>query len=307
MLKDFLQGRQCKRLLALLLAAALTGSLLGCSAADASQDTGNEDQAGQEDRLPQPADPLAPVKPDTDEKEPAEPDTVENSAGEEPTLSTKESEKDTGTPQDSGPYDYTAPVPESAAVDDSYFDDAVFIGDSRTEGFMLYAGPSGADYLTAVGLMVDTIFTQPYIKQGDKKVTVMDALAGMEFSKVYIMLGVNELGWVYSSIFQEYYGRIIDRIREINPDAIIYIESILPVSAEKSEKDSVYNNPRIDEFNQLLKDLAAEKEVYYLNVAEAVADETGCLPAEGTFDGVHLKPDYCKLWKEYLTTHTIAN
>lgn len=308
MLKRLCCGRQGTRLLALLLAAALMGTLFGCSAADASQNTGNGDQTSQTDRLPQPTDPLAPVKPDEKTEEPGEheePDTSDeagSSAGEEPTLPGEGGE----APSRTGPYDYTAPVPESAAVDDSYFDDAVFIGDSRTEGFMLYAGPSEAEYLTAVGLMVDTIFTEPYIKQGDKKVTVMDALAGMDFSKVYIMLGVNELGWVYGSIFQEYYGRIIDRIREINPDAIIYIQSILPVSAEKSEKDSIYNNPRIDEFNQLLKDLAAEKEVYYLNVAEAVADETGCLPAEGTFDGVHLKPDYCKLWKEYLTTHSIA-
>ena len=297
MLKKNMLGQRGKRLLALFLAAALAGSLLGCSAADASQNTDGGEQTAQADPLPQPTDPLAPVQPD----EPEVSNQADQDAGEEPVIPGDGAK----TPEQTGPYDYTAPVPESAAVDDSYFDDAVFIGDSRTEGFMLYAGPSGAEYLTAVGLMVDTIFTEPYIRQGDKKVTVMDALAGMDFSKVYIMLGVNELGWVYGSIFQEYYGRIIDRIREINPDAIIYIESILPVSAEKSEKDSVYNNPRIDEFNQLLKDLAAEKEVYYLNVAEAVAGEDGCLPAEGTFDGVHLKPDYCKLWRAYLTTHAI--
>lgn len=31
-------------------------------------------------------------------------------------------------------------VPESEAAQDSYFEDAVFVGDSRTAGFMLYSG-----------------------------------------------------------------------------------------------------------------------------------------------------------------------
>lgn len=39
----------------------------------------------------------------------------------------------------------------------------------------------------------------------------------MEFGKVYIMLGMNELGWVYESVFKEDYGKIIDKIREIKP------------------------------------------------------------------------------------------
>ena len=204
------------------------------------------------------------------------------------------------------PYDFTQSVPESDAVEDSYFDDAVFIGNSRTEGFMLYAGLSNATYFTAVGLMVDTIFTEPYAQVDGEKTTIIDALKTKDFSKVYIMLGMNELGWVYGSVYQEYYGRIIDTIREINPDAVIYIQSILPVSSEKSEKDKIYNNPRIQEFNALLRQLAEEKEVYYLNVAEAVADETGCLPEGASFDGVHLTPEYCGKWRDYLKTHTIT-
>ena len=33
-----------------------------------------------------------------------------------------------------------SPVPESGPVEDTYFDDAAFLGDSRTEGFHLYSG-----------------------------------------------------------------------------------------------------------------------------------------------------------------------
>lgn len=294
-----------RRVLPLVLAAALLAVPAGCAADGAAEKTGPAEGdaiSAEEPVIREPTDPLAPVIPDT----PGPKKEGALGEAEEPAPGPDLSQDDDGIQEPSleEPYDFSAPVPEGPAAADGYFDDAVFIGDSRTEGFMLYAGPSEASYLTAVGLMVDTIFTEPYIRQGEKKVTVMDALAGMDFSKVYLMLGVNELGWVYSSIFQEYYGRIVDAIREINPDAVIYIQSILPVTAAKAAS-SFYTNTRIQEYNGLLQELCQEKEVYYVNVAEAVADGDGCLPEEDTFDGVHLLPDACKLWMEYLTTHTV--
>ena len=45
-------------------------------------------------------------------------------------------------------------VPESAPVDDSYFADAVFVGDSRTEGLRMYSGLTGAKFFSEVGLTV---------------------------------------------------------------------------------------------------------------------------------------------------------
>ena len=46
------------------------------------------------------------------------------------------------------------PVPESEAVEDTYFEDAVFLGDSRTEGFRLYSGLKTGTYLCGVGATV---------------------------------------------------------------------------------------------------------------------------------------------------------
>ena len=204
-------------------------------------------------------------------------------------------------------YDYTKPVPKNQEVSASYFKDAVFLGDSRMEGFMLYSGIEGAKSYTYRGLMVDTVMTKPVIPLGGKTVSIMDALAqNPSFSKVYILFGTNELGWSYSSVFQKKYGELIDRIREINPNAQIYIQSVLPVSEKKSETDSVYNNKKIAEYNQLLQELAAEKKVFYVNVAEAVADSKGNLPDSNTVDGVHLKKAACEKWLAYLSSHTVA-
>lgn len=202
------------------------------------------------------------------------------------------------------PNDCDMLVPESEAVDDSYFDDAVFIGNSRTEGLKKFSGLSNATFITEVGLTVSSIFRDYCDISGGYKSRAFDALAGMSFSKVYIMLGMNELGWVYESVFKDDYGKIIDKIREINPDAVIYIQSIIPVSKWKDSSNDVFTNANVERLNAQLRDLADEKEVHYLDVAGALMDSEGYLPYEATGDGVHLEPPYCVKWTDYLRTHT---
>ncbi len=202
------------------------------------------------------------------------------------------------------PNDCDMLVPESEAVDDSYFDDAVFIGNSRTEGLKKFSGLSNSTFITEVGLTVSSIFTDYCDISGGYRSRAFDALAGMSFSKVYIMLGMNELGWVYESVFKDDYGKIIDKIREINPDAVIYIQSIIPVSKWKDSSNDVFTNANVERLNAQLRDLADEKEVWYVDVAAGVMDEDGYLPYEATGDGVHLTPEYCVKWMDYLRTHT---
>lgn len=203
-------------------------------------------------------------------------------------------------------YNYSLPVPQSEAVDETYFNDAIFIGNSRTEGFILYSGLANATSYTSRGLMVNTVFTDRVINMNGQKISVMAAVrANPNFFKVYIMLGTNELGWVYSNLFIKKYAEIIDALQAINPDALIYVQSILPVTKSKSAKDKIYNNPKINQFNALLSKMAAEKKIYYLNVAEAVADSKGNLPEGSAYDGVHLKKACCIKWLEYLKCHIV--
>ena len=202
--------------------------------------------------------------------------------------------------------DFSQPVPESDPVEENYLDDAVFIGDSRTEGLLLYTGLTNTTGYTYKGLMVDTAFTKPVINQNGQMVTVMDALRSTQFSKVYIMLGINELGWAYPDLFIEKYKEILDTIREINPNAIIYVQEILPVTQKVSETHSYITNEKISQYNQMLADMTQEKEVYYLQVSQAVADSQGCLPEDAASDGIHLSPTYCQKWLDYLLCHTVS-
>jgi len=220
---------------------------------------------------------------------------TEQPAGQMKSAPTEEREK---------PQTKTVPAVETP-VEDTYFSDTVFLGDSRTEGFSLYSGLKEGEYLFSVGATVESVFTKKTQETDQGKVAILDALAELDCKKVYIMLGANELGWPKAEKYKEQYGKIIDRVREDHPDAQVVIQSILPVSARQEAKKSYVNNGRIAVYNQLLEELAAEKDCPYLNVAEAVVDETGCLRADWTFDGIHLNVDGCRAWLDYLKTHPV--
>ncbi len=227
-------------------------------------------------------------------------------AGNPPDAEPLQAVQEEAGPALSGAYDFSKPVPISNPVDAAYFDDAVFIGDSRTEGLFLNTGLSNATFLAHMGLMVDTVFTRPLFNVDGEKVSVIDALKAADFSKVYIMLGINEAGWAYSSVFVQKYGELIDAIREINPEAILYIQAIMPVSQTVSDSHSYIKNAKISTYNQLLQGLAEEKRVYYLDTAGAVAGEDGALPEDAAPDGIHLVRSYCEKWLDYLMGHTAA-
>lgn len=187
--------------------------------------------------------------------------------------------------------------------DTSYFNDAVFIGDSRVDGFILNAELYDTTAYTHIGLAINKVFTEPLINMNGTMVTIMDAMRQTDFNKVYLMFGINEMGWNYSDVFINNYEQIIDEIRNINPNAKIYVQSILPVSAEVSNTHEYINNNKVVEFNQLLRDMAQKKSVTYVNVYECIVDQLGNLPDDAASDGIHLKKEYCLKWCDYLLTH----
>lgn len=199
-----------------------------------------------------------------------------------------------------------APVGESPAVEDTYFADAAFLGDSRTDGLRLYSGLKDTHYFSAVGATVESVFTKKVWGAEGSKIPLLDAMAQEgDYAKIYVMLGVNELGWSKVETFSGQYAKLVERIREDHPDATIVIQSILPVSARQDAKKTYVNNARIAVYNEAILALAEEMDCEYLNVAECVTGEDGCMKAELTSDGVHLNIKGCKIWLEYLKTHSV--
>ena len=195
-------------------------------------------------------------------------------------------------------------VPEGDRVLNAYFDDAVFIGDSLTEGIKLYDIMSNATVLSHTGLGLDNIYTKEVVEQADgTKISVIDALKlEQDVAKIYILMGPNSIGYNKDTFISKY-GLIVDTVKQAHPEAIIYLQSMLPVTTSNNYK---LDNKVIDEYNLALIDLAEEKEVYYLDVNSSLKGPDGALPTEASpADGMHFNAAYYQKWFDYLKTHTV--
>lgn len=198
-------------------------------------------------------------------------------------------------------------------IEEGYFDDAVIIGNSLTVGLQR-SGQLDTKYYANIGLTVDQFFkkecvpvrtslgTTSYVTPAEAMVTYDD------FRKVYLMFGTNELGWA-KSYFISRYETVIDTILTIRPDAIIYVQEILPINEEvyatSPEKNQYVTNTRITEFNRAIAEMAQRKGVFYLTPSKDICTEGGTLDAAATSDGIHLMGSYLTKWKDYLQTHTV--
>ena len=189
-------------------------------------------------------------------------------------------------------------------VDLSYFDDALFIGDSRMEGFGMHSGTNATFYATK-GFQLHKYETMKAAQTEAGKAPIFDVIPQDAFTKIYIKVGLNEMGWGTDEMFLEKYAELIARLRESEPRAIIYVHALLPVTAEKSAEDSVHSNENIAARNELLNQFAQEQKAYYIGINSVVSTEDGSLKPEMTTDGIHLKAQYMDLWREYLRTHAV--
>ncbi len=195
------------------------------------------------------------------------------------------------------------------SVGDDYFADAVFIGDSRIVGMYEYGGlEETARFCAETGMTIYKLLeTEVPSGEGREKATVEEILSGQTFGKVYLMVGINELGTGTPETFLAKYAEVVERIRELQPDAVIYIQGIIKVTDARSAQGDYITNEGIEERNAGLSLLADNVRVYYLDVNPVVCDGTGGLIPDYTFDGVHLKAQYIPLWKEYLEEHAVGN
>lgn len=196
-------------------------------------------------------------------------------------------------------------VPMSAMADTAWFDDAAFIGNSLCDGLMLFGDIKNAKFYCAKSINVANIYTEPCINTGGGEyISITDALSRDQYGKVFIMLGINEV-FRESDWFYDYYADLIDYVREIEPNAEIYIHSILPVTQKKSSSGN-YNRANVIRQNEQLVNLCKDKQAYYIDIFSHFSDPEGHLPSEASSDGVHLTREYYLVWSDYLKTHTIT-
>ena len=202
--------------------------------------------------------------------------------------------------------DKTKPIPLQPAVENYYFNAAMFVGDSLTTGIDLYDVMNNTTVIAKTGINTNTILTSKAIKVSGVKVTFLEAMKRHKPKYIYIMLGSNGIHFQTKAKLISGYSEFIDKVKRQHPSATIYIQSILPVTAKKQASNSAFANSKINTYNAAILELAAQKGVYYVNVAEALKDSKGNLSTSfDGGDGMHLNKKGYIVWIEYLKRHTV--
>ena len=192
---------------------------------------------------------------------------------------------------------------ESADFDAStadYFDEALFIGDSRTVGIKEYGTLKNADYFCSVGLASYKAATE-YIDG----YTLTDKLTSNEYGKIYIMLGINEVAMDIEYTITQF-RTLLETVQKYQPDAVVYLQGNLHVT-EAAQTQNITNDG-INLLNSRLSQLADENDnVYFIDINEVFDDETGALTPDFTSDGIHVLGRYYEVWCEWLCQHTVAD
>lgn len=196
-------------------------------------------------------------------------------------------------------------VPASEAKAESYFADALFIGDSRTQSLMLYGSLYDADFISTRGYNAPQYFSE-VISINGTETTGTDFVASKEnsYKDVYLMLGTNELGYDLG-VFLENYRAVVQDVKAKQTNANIYLNAILPVTKSKDDTNDAWGvkNSNIISFNKALRQLADEEGIYFLDASTSIANELGYLPEDISPDGVHFDKDTVDKWQKYIQTH----
>ncbi len=207
-------------------------------------------------------------------------------------------------------YDFTQPVPESAPVSFEYFNNTVFIGDSRTKGLLMFTDIKPYDF-SSVGLNVSSLSTQAFIRMRDENnelqsYTLFEALEREEgkYKAIYVATGLNELGWSADG-YMAAFDTFIKNIRAIT-DVPIYVQLIMPVTTYSSETTKYgITNEKCVIFNELLREYVAQNELFMLDPLSLFTLEDGTLSPDHSADGIHLNRASCAILAEYYRAHIV--
>ncbi len=236
-------------------------------------------------------------------KEPTLPTSPTQPSTQPPTTATVPTEPSTSPTEAPTTLPPTEPLPHFQVpeyrVDESYFDDVLFVGDSRTCGLRDYNRLGKADYFCNVGMTVFSVLGDTASDESFSAMTLTELLSQRTYGKIYIALGINECGYDVDTLMESFHT-LIDRIEEYQPDAIVVVTSIMTVGRGKAASASYFSIENLAKINTALSGLADNKTVFYLDVNEAFADEEGYLPDYMSSDGCHLYGEYYENWCRWL-------
>ena len=200
-------------------------------------------------------------------------------------------------------------APANGRVSDDYFRDALFIGDSVTQGFGAYDPYKDWMRVCAYKGVNPQMILENYVgKRPDETEIEMwdDINIQQDVANIYILFGANALLQQSDEAFLKYYSDLLDKVSARFPTVPIYVQSLTPTTQERGQRQPNLARDHLKEVNNAVAQMAVSKGMIYIDLWEALADENGYLRADLSGDGLHLRDgSKYRVWLDYLATHTV--
>ena len=201
-------------------------------------------------------------------------------------------------------YDYSKAVPE-AEENSAHFTDALIAGDTRLIQLLpTYNIGSFATELYGSAINVSNALSYDSVDGDGAARTLGEVLGSGTYGKIYLCLGLNELGWFYPEVFESDYRDLLTEVTRMQPAARIYLLGLVPVNEADYQSDYV-NNTRIKEYNDMIKRIAVDNKFYYVDCYAGMSDASGNLNSSYTSNGFYINEEGARAWWKYLATHTV--
>lgn len=227
-------------------------------------------------------------------REPAPPETESTEPATEPP--TEPPTEPTTQPPETQP-------PAVYGQDESWFDDALFLGDSRMVSLGLYARLGKADYFADVGMTVFSMFTTQASDENFSTTDLESLLKSRTYGKIYIMLGLNEAGYELGRLLDQY-AEDVARLRELAPNADIYLLQVYGVSRSVASASPIFAPDNLKKINDGIAAMADGQQIFCLDPRPLFEDEEGYLRENLSGDGVHPYEKYSDMLPEWLCEQT---
>lgn len=204
-------------------------------------------------------------------------------------------------------------LPETADAGRSYVDETLFIGDSNTARYLLYADDTGKAFTTSdnnigvvsMGAGAITTLECEQFTGSSKMYTVPKAVAMLKPQRIIICYGTNNLSGTSTDAtsFISTYLKGLNAIREAWPYCDIIVSAIPPLDKQRS--NTRLEMVQVDAYNAAIEKMCEDNDFKFLNTAEVLKDSsTGWAKKDYTLsDGVHLSKTAVTALFQYVRTH----
>lgn len=179
------------------------------------------------------------------------------------------------------------------------FDNTLIIGDSRVEGLKLFCDMGNCAIFSKTGLSTVGVYYESVEVPGYGTYTLTSLLEAKKFDKIYISLGINEIGSEINVIVQRY-DDIVHKILASQPETKVILMANLHITKSRSDVDEVFQNSRMNALNEGMKGLCNGSNIVYIDPNVLFDDENGALSTEYCSDDFHLQVFAYQMWGDWL-------